>query len=66
MTIEEAAESLQKHLTANPEDEGIFCVSHNGSELVVRVGFIYRVEDVKKLNGIWEGFPIKMGRVSCW
>ena len=66
MTIDEAAESLQKHLTSDPEDEGIFCVSHNGSKLIVRVWFVYRVEDVQKLNGVWEGFPVSMGRVSCW
>ena len=66
MTIEEAADSLQKHLTLNPEDEGIFCVSHNGTALIVSVNFIYRVEDVTKLNGQWEGFPIIRGRVSCW
>lgn len=66
MKIEEAAESLQKHLTSNPDDKEVFCVRHDGASLVVTVSFIYRVEDVAKLNGQWEGFPVRFGRVSCW
>lgn len=62
MTIDEAVKSLIKHLN----DEEVFHVYHNGSEILVRVYFVYRTKDIENLNGVWEGFPVKLGRVSCW
>lgn len=68
MTIEEAAVSLQKHLDgSNGEDAGVFCVFPNqGGGLSVNVNFIYRVKDIEKLGGIWEGFSVSVPRRSCW
>lgn len=62
MTIEEAVESLSKHL----DDPEVFQVSVDGQRIRVEVGFIYRVEDVERLNGMWEGFQVYVGRRSCW
>lgn len=67
MTIQEANESLQKHLNGpNNEDEGVFQVYNDGTNLLVNVEYIYRLDDVNNL-GQWEGYPVKVGRkVSCW
>lgn len=62
MTIQEATESLVKHLN----DEEAFYVRHDGTSIIVTVNWIYRLPEVQKLNGVWEGFPVTMGRVSCW
>ena len=66
MTIEEAAESLQKHLISDPEDVGVFCVYVNQSGgLSVNVNFIYRTAEVEAIKE-WEGFSVSVGRRSCW
>jgi hypothetical protein len=62
MTIDEAVSSLVKHLN----DDEVFYVYHNDDTIFVRVYFAYRTKDVENLNGVWEGFPVKMGKVSCW
>lgn len=65
MTIEEAAESLVSHLTKNPEDAGVFCVYPVDGKLRVDVEWIYRVPEVEAITE-WEGFPVYIGRRSCW
>ena len=66
MTIQEAAESLQKHLDKNGEDAGVFCVyPDGGTHLTVNVEFIYRVAEVEAIKE-WEGFPVYVARRSCW
>ncbi len=62
MTIEEAAASLMQHL-GDPE---VFTVNVRNGTLVVDVNFVYRTEDVTKLGGNWNGFPVTTGRRSCW
>lgn len=65
MTIEEAAESLQNHLTSNPDDVGVFCVYPTEGKLRVDVNWIYKVPEVEPIKE-WEGFPVYVGRRSCW
>jgi hypothetical protein len=83
MLIEEAAESLRKHLNHDTPlgeegvfkvrivgytplgEEGVFKVRIVGGTLMVDV-VIYRVKDVTALNGQWEGYPVSVGRKSCW
>ncbi len=62
MTIEEAVQKLSDHL-GDPE---VFHVYHNGRSISVRVNFVYRTKDVTDLGDTWEGFPLNLGRVSCW
>jgi hypothetical protein len=65
MTIEEAAISLMQHLAKNPGDAGVFCVSTDSDRLRVDVNFIYRVAEAQEIKE-WEGFPVYVGRRSCW
>jgi hypothetical protein len=62
MSIDEAVESLKRKL----DDDEVFIIQHNGSEITVDVNFIYRVKEVTALGGQWEGFPLSTGRRSCW
>lgn len=62
MTIDEAVTKLAEHL-GDPE---VFNIRHDGKVITVSVNFIYRVQEVKALNGVWEGFPVTTGRISCW
>jgi hypothetical protein len=62
MTIDEAVATLSKHL-GEPD---VFYIRHNGTAIIVDVVFIYRMEDVDRLHGVWQGFPIQVGRRSCW
>lgn len=62
MTINEAAMKLAEHL-GDPE---VFIISHDGKVITVVVNFVYRYKDVKDLNGMWEGYPVSTGRISCW
>jgi hypothetical protein len=70
--IDEAVVSLTKRLNcaAGMEDEGVFCVRHDGKDIIVDVNFIYRLKDVTDLGGSWEGYHVVTGqgrgRVSCW
>ena len=66
MTPQEACESLRKHLTKNPDDEGIFNVYEVNGELVIYVEYIYRAPEAKAIGDSWEGYPVKIGRISCW
>lgn len=59
MTLDQAVASLSAKL-GEPD---VFSVSHNGSEIVVRVNFVYRAKEVPDQ---WEGFRVTRGRVSCW
>lgn len=65
MTIQEAADSLVNHLTQNPDDAGVFCVYPTERGLRVDVEWIYRVSEVEAIKE-WEGFPVYVGRRSCW
>ena len=62
MKIDEAVEKLETHLG----DKEVFHVRHDGKEIIVSVEFIYRLKEIQNLNGVWEGFPVTTGRVSCW
>lgn len=53
---------LAEHL-GDPE---VFIISHDGKVITVVVNFVYRYKDVKDLNGMWEGYPVSTGRISCW
>lgn len=62
MTIEEAVESLAKHLGDVP----IFWVRHVDGVIIVDVHYIHRVKEVTDLGGIWEGYPVRVAHRSCW
>lgn len=65
MTIEEAAKSLHGHLAKDPADTDVFWVYPDGDRLRVDVNFIYRVPEATAITE-WEGFPVYVGRRSCW
>jgi hypothetical protein len=62
MTIDEATESLKQKL-GEPD---VFTVQHDSATITVHVNFIYRVDDVKAYGDTYEGFPLRVGRRSCW
>lgn len=62
MKIQEAAESLAKHLN----DPETFIISVENDAIAVRINWIYRREEIDQLGGSWEGYPIVIPRVSCW
>jgi len=62
MTIKEATESLANHLN----DDEAFTVWCNEESIVVDVHYIYRLPEVEEVGKEWNGFPIRIGRRSCW
>lgn len=55
MTIDEAVKKLEERLC----EPDVFSVSHDGTTIIVRVHFVYRIDYVRSLNGVWEVFPVK-------
>jgi hypothetical protein len=61
MTIEEAAKSLADHLN----DAETFSIYTQNGIIMVNVNWIYRVPEVEPIKE-WHGFPVQIGRRSCW
>lgn len=61
MKIEDAVKSLEKQLN----EPDVFIVSHDTKNIIVDTNFVYRVKDIQAI-GTWEGFPVRIKRISCW